>query len=84
MQFFYCNGFEVNHDKTIFSLVLKFKAPDGNTQVMYVTIAPSGAKTLAKVLEERVKEFEEKIGEIQAWDIEKQEDGERHCSTYVR
>jgi len=84
LQFFYCNSFEVNHDKTIFSLILKFKAPDGNIEAVYVTISPSGAKTLAKVLEERVKEFEEKFGEVQPWNVEKQEACAQNCATYVQ
>lgn len=60
----FCNSFEVNHTKEVFSLILRFESPDGYKETVYVTISPAGATFLKEALDKGLTEYVEKFGKI--------------------
>jgi len=64
----FCNGFEVGHSKEAFCILFKFLGPNGDTiEVAYVTISPSGTKTLLAQLAEDMKDYEKEHGQVETW-----------------
>jgi len=64
----FCNSFEIGHSKEAFCLIFKFQSPDGNiVETAYVTISPSGTKTLIQLVQAEMEAYEKEHGKIEPW-----------------
>jgi len=75
LRVLYCNSFEVGHSKEAFCLVFKFQSPEGNTvDTVYVTIGPSGTKTLIQLLQAEMEAYQKEYGLVEPWKAVKNPD----------
>jgi hypothetical protein len=71
---FYANGFAIAFNKEAFLVELEFSAETGK-ETYCLVVSPSGAKTLQKVLEEKISEYEAQFkAEIKPWPRSKSKD----------
>jgi len=64
----FCNSFEIGHNKEAFCLIFKFQNPNGEiVKTVYITISPSGAKTLIEQLTAEMKDYEKEHGSVEPW-----------------
>lgn len=78
-----CNALQVTHSKESFSLVFTYEAPDRRTKSVYVSISPSGAKTLMDLVAAEVSAFEkEQHVVVKAWET-KADNSEQRSKVYL-
>lgn len=79
------NGFEVSTTKEAVCIVLRFTAPDGRTEIIYVIMSPAGTVMLKDGLEKAVAEYTEKFGKIamNSWKTENPNSTKNNSSTYL-
>jgi len=64
----FCNNLEIGHNKEAFCLIFKFQSPDGKiVETAYVTISPSGTKTLIQLVQAEMEAYEKEHGKVEPW-----------------
>jgi len=64
----FSNSLEVGHNKEVFCLVFKFQSPNGTiVESIYITVSPSGAKTLIELLTAEITQYQKEHGPVEAW-----------------
>ena len=62
----YCNSFEIDHNREVVLMILRFEGPDGSRETLYACISPAGAVAFKESLENTLAEYEKKHGKIAA------------------
>jgi hypothetical protein len=72
MKSIYCNSIMVSHSSEFFLLTFSFETPDGHRDSVYITISPSGAKTLIEMVAREIDLYSAEHGKIEdTWEVEK-------------